>query len=160
MKVLIIRTLKSELIPRVIKKIKMKFSNCSLYLLTHNNQDSLSFFSSKFHKVFNYNSHNDFNLNYINKNLLNELKIEKFDLIILPKLFNSKHGFLEVIRLGIAINPKKIAILPIRNKLIFLNKNFLRKYFIIKIFSHIVNLILQIIFWPIFLLNLIFAKIF
>ncbi len=159
MKILIIRTLKSELIPYVVRKLKKEFNKSSLFLLTHENQESLNFFKSKFTKVFIYNSKNDYSLKNISKKLLKQLKKEKFDLIILPRVFNTKDGFLDAIGLSFFINSSKVAILPHEKELIYVNRTYLIKFFSIKLFGIFLSILLQVIFWPIFIFNFIIKKI-
>lgn len=159
MKILIIRTLKSELIPYVVRKLEKKFNNYSLFLLTHENQESLSFFKSKFSKVFIYNSKNDFSLKNISKKLLKQLKKEKFDLIILPRLFNTKEGFLDALGLSFFIKSNRVAILPHKKDLMYVNRTYLIKFFTIKLAGIFLSILLQVIFWPIFIFNLIIKKI-
>jgi hypothetical protein len=153
MKILIIRTIKSELIPYVIKKLKKKFKQPSLFILTHENQESLNFFKSKFAKIFFHRSNNDYSIKNINKNLLKELQKNKFDLIILPRLFNTKKGFLDVVGLSFLIKAKKVAILPHKSNFIYINKFFLVKFYLIKFSGKILSVFLQIIFWSIFIIN-------
>ena len=66
MKILIIRTLKSELIPSIIEELEKNFINAKFNLLTHNNQESLKFFEKKFHKIYIYEK---------NKSYEDEIKI-------------------------------------------------------------------------------------
>ena len=117
MKILIIRTLKSELIPSIIEELEKKFSNTSFNLLTHNNQESLKFFEKKFCKIYIYENNKDFTIKNINIKILKDLRNEKFDLVVLPRLFNTNLGFLDAIGLAFFIFPKKIAILPYKKEL-------------------------------------------
>lgn len=160
MKILIIRTIKSELMPYVINKLEKKFKRPKVYILTHKNQESLNFFKSNFIKIFLHESNNDFSKKNLNKNLLQDLQKIKFDLIILPRLFNSKKGFLDVLGLAFSIKPEKVAILPHKSNFIYIDKIFLIKFYLIKFFGHILSLFLQIIFWPIFLMNVLIKFLF
>jgi hypothetical protein len=151
MKILIIRTLKSELIPNIIEELEKNFINASFNLLTHNNQESLKFFEKKFHKIYIYEKNKDFSIKNASIKMLKNLKNEKFDLIVLPRLFNTNLGFLDAIGLAFFIFPKKIAILPYKKELIYIKKNFLLKFITVKTLGLILNIALQLIFWPIFL---------
>jgi hypothetical protein len=160
MKILIIRTIKSELIPHFINKLEKNFKMPKLYILTHKNQHSLNFFKSKFVKVFFHKTNNDFCKVNLNKNLLKDLQKIKFDLIVMPRLFDTKKGFLDVLGMSFSIKAKKIAILPYKSNFIYINKFFLVKYYLIKFFGTILSTILQIIFWPIFLVSLLIKFLF
>jgi hypothetical protein len=151
MKILIVRTLKSELIPNIIEELEKKFSNTSFNLLTHNNQESLKFFEKKFRKIYIYENNKDFTIKNINIKILKDLRNEKFDLVVLPRLFNTNLGFLDAIGLAFFIFPKKIAILPYKKELIYIKKNFLLKFITVKTLGLILNITLQLMFWPIFL---------
>ena len=154
MKILIIRTIKSELMPYVVKKLEKKFKQPSLFILTHENQESLDFFKSKFVKIFFHRSNNDYSIKNIDKNLLKELQKIKFDLIVLPRLFNTKKGFLDAIGLSFLIKAKKVAILPHKTNFIYINRIFLIKFYLIKFCGKILSIFLQIVFWSIFIINI------
>jgi hypothetical protein len=147
MKILIIRTLKSELISIIIKKLKEEFGNPLLCLLTHNNQESLNFFKNKFNKIYIYEENKDFSVRNIKLSTLIKLKKENFDLVVMPRLFNTNLGFLDVTALSFFILPKKVAILPYKENLIYVSNNFFFKFIIIKFFGFFLNILLQLIFW-------------
>tara|TARA_B110000285_G_C14867693_1_gene487637 strand:+ start:105 stop:590 length:486 start_codon:yes stop_codon:yes gene_type:complete len=158
MKILIIRTLKSELIPHIIKKLEKNFENPVLNLLTHDNQESLNFFKDKFRKIFVHQKNKDFAIKNISLELLLKLKKESFDLVILPRMVNTDLGFLDAIGLSFIIFPKKVAILPYRDNLIYIGNKFLVKFVVTKFFGFFLNITLQLIFWPIFFIHTLINK--
>jgi len=158
MKILIIRTLKSELISIILKKLKEEFKDPLLYLLTHNNQESLNFFKSKFKKIYIYEKNKDFSINNTKLSTLIKLKKESFDLVVMPRLFNTNYGFIDVTALSFSILPKRVAILPYKESLIYLNKNFFFKFITVKFFGFFLYILLQLMFWFILSFYLIVSK--
>ena len=158
MKILIIRTLKSELIPGIIQKLEEDFKDPILNILTHDNQETLEFIKNKFSKIHIFKENKDFRIGNIKFKMLRELQKENFDFIILPRMFNTDLGFLDVIILSFFILPKKVAILPYKKNFIYVKKNYIAKYIVIKFLGLILNLILQLIFWPIIFINYILVK--
>tara|TARA_B100000787_G_C16157477_1_gene279682 strand:- start:423 stop:908 length:486 start_codon:yes stop_codon:yes gene_type:complete len=158
MKILIIRTLKSELIPSIVKKLEEDFDNPKLNILTHENQETLAFIKNKFSKIYIFKENKDFRIGNIKFKMLQELKKENFDIIILPRMFNTHLGFLDVIILSFFLFPKKVAILPYKKNFIYISKIYIAKYIIVKFLGLFLNLTLQLIFWPILFVNYILIK--
>jgi len=159
MKILIIRTLKSELLPNIINQINNNFNNPSIYILTHNHQHSLNFFKDNFKEIYVNDSDKDFSITSLKLKLIKKIINQKFDYVIIPRLFNNDIGFLNVIALSLIFLPKKIAILPYKKNIINISKtSFIIKFITIKPLSLILNFFLQISFWLVLIFNILKKK--
>jgi hypothetical protein len=157
-KILIIRTLKTELIEDVILYLKNEFknNNIEIDLLTHPNQHTLNYFKNKFREIFIYNANYDFSKKYISQLKLKELKNRKYDLIIIPQMFEGKKGFSDVISLVNSFKAKNIAFFAINSpKLNYLQINEKSIITTNKIIANLFNIPIQLFFWIYFFFLLI-----
>ena len=152
-KILIIRTLKTELLKDIITCLKEKLKNDQLEidLFTHPDQHTLSYLNNIFKNIIIYDSKKDFSNKYISQSKLKKLKDEKYDLIIIPQMFKGTNGFAEVIMLAYELKPKDIAFIAINPlEIMYLKKNIKLAIKINKIFSTLIIIPLQIFFWGYF----------
>ena len=145
MKILIIRTLQSDLLIRLIKKCREQFVDCRFYILTHADQENLQPIIEQFTKVYEYRAHGNFCLFRLDGGLRREIRREKFDLLIIPKKMDRLIGFENVLVLAGALNVKKWMHCGIRGDLFRISKWRLLPIFIGKLIAALFALIIFVV---------------
>lgn len=107
MKILIIRTLQSDLLIRLLKQWQAKFGECQFYILTHAGQENLRLIADKFERIYEYNAKGDFSWFWLKSDLRREIRQQGFDLLIVPKKMDRLNGFENVLFMASVLGVKK-----------------------------------------------------
>jgi hypothetical protein len=111
-RILVIRSVKSELLPFFVEKWGEKFPGANFELLTHPASLSSGLeiikerFPLLFKKIHIYNYNGDYSYKNIQKEIRKELKSSKYDMVIVPHKGESIDGFTNVILLAFSISSK------------------------------------------------------
>lgn len=152
-KILIIRTIKTELLISLINLLKKENKFEKIDLLTHPFQHSLIYVNKQINKIYLYNSSSDFAKKYIGRSMLTNLKKQNYNKIIIPQMFHGNAGFSDVIFLASEINAREIYFYSYDlNKLTKIEKSYYIIFFLNFIFSKILAVFLQSLFWFLFYL--------
>lgn len=97
MKILVVRTLQSDLVLRLLDKWKGEFPDAEFSILTHGGQVNLDYFQDKFSNVFVYDAPYDFSLFHIKPSVVQDIRKQEFDLVIVAKHMDRIEGFENVL---------------------------------------------------------------
>lgn len=98
-KVLIVRTLQSDLLLKLLQDWKQSLPGATFSILTHPGQMNLEYYRQEFEQVFIYDAKRDFSPLHIRPEILKAIRQEQFDLIIFPKKMDRLEGFENVLLL-------------------------------------------------------------
>ena len=107
-RVLIVRTVKAELIPSLVKKWKTQFQEVSFDILTHYGQSNVGYYKAKFGNIFIYKAVRDFYIHYLDKDVLKNIRRNKYDVVIFPHRGPNYQGFANVIVMMLSMGSKHI----------------------------------------------------
>ncbi len=126
-RVLIIRTVKAELIPSLVQKWKTQLQDVSFDILTHYGQTNVGYYKNKFKNIFIYKAVKDFYVHHLGLDLLKELRRNKYDVVIFPHRGPDYQGFANVIVLVLSMGSKHIAHCGLDGKLEYIDKSIVLK---------------------------------
>ena len=121
-RVLVVRTVKAELIPSLVQKWKAQFQDVSFDILTHYGQTNVDYYKEKFGNIFIYRAVKDFYIHHLDKNVLKNIRRNKYDVVIFPHRGPNCQGFANVIVMILSMGSKHIAHCGLDGKLEYINK--------------------------------------
>jgi hypothetical protein len=124
-KVLLIRSVAQELIPRIREKIKQVLPGCEIHLLTHRSVTSSLYEQGSFVKIFYYDTMRDFTVLRIGFRLLSKLRKERYDLVVFPHYGNHINGYYNVVILQFAISAGMRASMDLNGSMSLIDKRIL-----------------------------------
>lgn len=108
-KVLVIRTVKAEMIPGLINSWKEQLADSEYDLLTHYGQDNVKYYKEIVGEVHIYEARKDFYISHLGLALMKKIRSRHYDLIIFPHRWPTYKGFGNVLMMMLFLNGKKLA---------------------------------------------------
>lgn len=121
-RVLVVRTVKAELIPSLVQKWKTQFQDASFDILTHYGQSNVDYYKEKFKNIFIYRAVKDFYIHHLDKDVLKNIRRNKYDVIIFPHRGPGYQGFANVIVMILSMGSKQVAHCGLDGKLEYISK--------------------------------------
>lgn len=155
---LIVRSVSFQQLDLNLPKIRSKFPNYNLNILTHAHGVKLAEKYDDINQIYIYDYKESFNFKHKSKSL----KDKKFDILIIPVSNITGAGFANVFSFALTIKSKKKYMCNLVSDIKYIsNLNIITKViinFIYKGLAYILTFILALLLIPILIINIIFKK--